>query len=146
MTLDAHITNPSLASVVDTSSAAREQAQALVDLVAQATAAHATGPIPADVLAEISRQQKLLNTNLAHLRGLHRAAHFQARETRSQTAEARHEVDVLHLQLQNLYYEQRHLEGEIAACEGFECVLLSSSLVPTPIHPSPTAVGSWRGC
>ncbi len=135
MTLDAHITDPSLASVVETSSAAREQAQALVDLIAQATAVHANGPIPADVLAEISKQQKLLNTNLAHLRGLHRAAHFQARDTRSQTAEARHEVDVLHLQLQNLYYEQRHLEGEIAACEGFECVLLSSCPHPDPSIP-----------
>ncbi|KAK3903082.1 Fms-interacting protein-domain-containing protein [Staphylotrichum tortipilum] len=130
MTLDAHITDPSLASVVETSSAAREQAQALVDLIAQATAAYANGPIPADVLAEISKQQKLLNTNLAHLRGLHRAAHFQARDTRSQTAEARHEVDVLHLQLQNLYYEQRHLEGEIAACEGFDHTYQLLPLIP----------------
>ena len=122
MTIDAHIADPSLASVVETSGAAREQAQALVDLIAQATAANPNAPIPADTLTEISRQQKLLNTNLAHLRGLHRTAHFRARETKSQTAEARHEVDVLHLQLQNLYYEQRHLEGEISACEGFECV------------------------
>ena len=120
MTADAHITDPALASVVETSRAAREQAQSLVDLIAQATTAD--GPIPGDALTEISKQQKLLNTNLAHLRGLHRAAHFRARETKAQTAEARHEVDVLHLQLQNLYYEQRHLEGEIAACEGFECV------------------------
>jgi THO complex subunit 5 len=119
---DAHITDPALASVVETSRAAREQAQSLVDLIAQATTAANAGPIPGDALTEISKQQKLLNTNLAHLRGLHRAAHFRARETKTQTAEARHEVDVLHLQLQNLYYEQRHLEGEIAACEGFECV------------------------
>ena len=124
MTVDAHIVDPALASVVETSGAAREQAQGLVDLITQATAANANGPIPADALTEISRQQKLLNTNLAHLRGLHRTAHLRARETKSQTAEARHEVDVLHLQLQNLYYEQRHLEGEISACEGFECVPL----------------------
>jgi THO complex subunit 5 len=132
MTIDAHITDPSLASAVETSGAAREQAQALVDLVAQAIAANAAnpnGPLPADALTEISKQQKLLNTNLAHLRGLHRAAHFRARETKSQTAEARHEVDVLHLQLQNLYYEQQHLVGEIGACEGFECVVLTLLLV-----------------
>lgn len=122
MTVDDHITDPALASVVETSRAAREQAQALVDLIAQTTAANPNGPIPADALIEISTKQKELNTNIAHLRGLHRAAHFRARETKSKTAEARHEVDVLHLQLQNLYYEQRHLEGEIAACEGFECV------------------------
>jgi THO complex subunit 5 len=121
-TADAHITDPSLAAAVETSRAAREQAQALVDLIAQSTAADANGPISGDALTEISKQQKLLNTNLAHLRGLHRTAHFRGRETKSQTAEARHEVDVLHLQLQNLYYEQRHLEGEIAACEGFEYV------------------------
>jgi THO complex subunit 5 len=123
MTADAHITDPSLAAVVETSRAAREQAQALVDLIAQAFAVDNNGPLPADALTEISKQQKLLNTNLAHLRGLHRAAHFRARDTKSQTAEARHEVDVLHLQLQNLHYEQRHLEGEIGACEGFEYVL-----------------------
>ncbi|KAH6853389.1 Fms-interacting protein-domain-containing protein [Chaetomium sp. MPI-CAGE-AT-0009] len=130
MTIDDHITDPSLASAVETSGAAREQAQALVDLVAQAIAANTNGPLPADALTEISKQQKLLNTNLAHLRGLHRAAHFRARETKSQTAEARHEVDVLHLQLQNLYYEQRHLEGEIAACEGFDHTYQLLPLIP----------------
>jgi THO complex subunit 5 len=122
MTIDTHITDPALASVLEMSRAAREQAQTLVDLVDQVTAANANanGTLPADALIELSKQQKLLNTTLAQLRGLHRAAHFRARETKSLTAEARHEVDVLHLQLQNLYYEQRHLEGEIAACEGFE--------------------------
>ncbi|KAL2144393.1 hypothetical protein VTI28DRAFT_9130 [Corynascus sepedonium] len=130
MTADAHITDPALASVIETSGAAREQAQALVDLIAQTIAAHPGGPIPADALAEISKQQKLLNTNLAHLRGLHRAAHFRARETKAKTAEARHEVDVLHLQLQNLYYEQRHLEGEIAACEGFDHTYRLLPLIP----------------
>jgi len=140
MTADTHITDPSLASVVETSSAAREQAQALVDLITQATA-NTNGPIPADTLTEISKQQKLLNTNLAHLRGLHRTAHLRARETKTQTAEARHEVDVLHLQLQNLYYEQRHLEGEIAACEGFECVGFFRSVrdgLLTPSKVTPT--------
>ncbi|KAK4241799.1 Fms-interacting protein-domain-containing protein [Achaetomium macrosporum] len=130
MTIDTHITDPALASVLETSRAAREQAQTLVSLVERATAAHANGPLPADALTEISKQQKLLNSTLAQLRGLHRAAHFRARETKSLTAEARHEVDVLHLQLQNLYYEQRHLEGEIAACEGFEHTYQLLPLIP----------------
>jgi THO complex subunit 5 len=125
MTTDAHITDPSLAAVIETSRAAREQAQALIDLIAQTIAADSNAPIRSEALTEISRQQKLLVANIAHLRGLHRAAHFRARDTKSQTAEARHEVDVLHLQLQNLYYEQRHLEGEIAACESFEYVSLA---------------------
>ncbi|KAK3309567.1 Fms-interacting protein-domain-containing protein [Chaetomium strumarium] len=130
MTIDTHITDAALASVLETSRAAREQAQTLVDLVDRATAANANGPLPADALTELSKQQKLLNTTLAQLRGLHRAAHFRARETKSLTAEARHEVDVLHLQLQNLYYEQRHLEGEIAACEGFEHTYQLLPLIP----------------
>ncbi|KAJ4290711.1 hypothetical protein N0V88_006459 [Collariella sp. IMI 366227] len=131
MTVDAHITDPSLASVLETSRAAREQAQALVDLIAQQQSqANNNGPLSPDALVAISRQQKLLNTSLAHLRGLHRAAHLRARETKGLTAEARHEVDVLHLQLQNLYYEQRHLEGEIAACEGFDHTYQLLPLIP----------------
>ncbi|PCD45441.1 hypothetical protein AU210_000875 [Fusarium oxysporum f. sp. radicis-cucumerinum] len=57
---------------------------------------------------------------MAHLKGLHRNVCFSARETKSQTAESRQEVDRLHLQLQNLYYEQRHLQGEITACESYD--------------------------
>lgn len=124
MAIDAQISEPSLASVLETSSSARKQALALVELVAEAHAAAGDGPLSSEVQAEISKQQKLLNTNLSRLRGLHRAACFGARDTKAVTAEARQEVDRLHLLLQNLYYEQRHLEDEIQACEGFECVLL----------------------
>ncbi|GAB1310064.1 Fms-interacting protein-domain-containing protein [Madurella fahalii] len=130
MTIDAHITDPSLASVLETSKAAREQAQTLVDLVARALDGNTDGATRSEALIEVSKQQKLLNTNITHLRGLHRAAHFRARETKSQTAEARHEVDVLHLQLQNLYYEQRHLEGEISACESFDHNYQNLPLIP----------------
>jgi len=123
--------DPDLASVLEVSQHARQQAQALTDLIAQTmSAAAAAGdeddgdpgrePVSAAAAAAIAKQQKLLGADLAHLRGLHRQAHFAARETKAQTAEARHEVDRLHLQLQNLYYEQRHLEGEIEACEGYE--------------------------
>ena len=109
-----------LAAVPQTSAAAKEQSLALVDLVTQAYTATGQAPLSSEVLFEISRQQKLLNTNLSHLRGLHRAACFKGREAKAVTAEARQEVDRLHLQLQNLYYEQRHLQGEIQACESFE--------------------------
>jgi THO complex subunit 5 len=44
---------------------------------------------------------------------------MSSREAKEATAEARREVDRLHLQLQNLYYEQRHLRGEIKACRDF---------------------------
>jgi THO complex subunit 5 len=138
MAVDPQVTDPSLASVLETSSSAREQALALVDLVAQAHAAAGDAPLSLGAQAEISRQQKLLTTNLSRLRGLHRAACFGARDTKGVTAEARQEVDRLHLQLQNLYYEQRHLEDEIQACESFEWV--HHVFVP-PCPPRP--ISQW---
>ncbi|KAF1815970.1 hypothetical protein P152DRAFT_455691 [Eremomyces bilateralis CBS 781.70] len=37
---------------------------------------------------------------------------------------------MLHLQLQNLYYEQRHLRGEIAACEAYDHKYQQLPLIP----------------
>jgi THO complex subunit 5 len=115
MAVDDIVTDPSLKLALETSRQTREQAIALLDLVsdAPATSTH-------EFQIQASKQQKLLLTYLAQLRGLHRDAHVGARETRALTAEARQEVDKLHLQLQNLYYEQRHLQGEISACESYE--------------------------
>ncbi|KAF2965371.1 hypothetical protein GQX73_g8192 [Xylaria multiplex] len=127
MTVNETVTDPELATVLAASRDTRLQALSLVDQIA------AAGPIDAastEAQLETSKQQKLLITNLAQLRGLHRAANFAARQTKAQTSEARQEVDRLHLQLQNLYYEQRHLQGEIAACESFESVPAAS--VPMP--------------
>ncbi|KAK1755169.1 Fms-interacting protein-domain-containing protein [Echria macrotheca] len=146
MAVESHITDPALAAALETSRAARDQAAVLVDMFAAASASHNSssssgggGPLPAAVLADLSKQQKLLMTNMAQLRGLHRVAHFRARETKAHTAVARHEVDVLHLQLQNLYYEQRHLEGEISACESFDHTYQSLPLIPVQdfltLHP-----------
>ncbi|POS74324.1 hypothetical protein DHEL01_v207287 [Diaporthe helianthi] len=117
MTINSIVTDPALRSFLQTSQHAREQALGLADRLAAISAAGPNAPLNTDQHATLSKEQKLLNTNLSHLRGLHRAAYLAARDTKSQTADARHEVDVLHLQLQNLYYEQRHLQGEIAACE-----------------------------
>lgn len=121
MAIDEIVTDPNLSAVLSTSRDTRLQALTLVDLIA-ATGQTETASTEAQL--EISKQQKLLITNLAQLRGLHRAAHFGARQTKAQTSEGRQEVDRLHLQLQNLYYEQRHLQGEIAACESYESVLI----------------------
>jgi hypothetical protein len=68
----------------------------------------------------LSRHQKTLFSLLAQLRGHNRRAAFGVRTTKQETTEARQEVDRLLLQLQNLYYEQRHLMGEIEGCEGYE--------------------------
>lgn len=138
MTINAEITDPSLASVLETSNSTREQALALVGLVAHESATAGGGPFSSDTQAEISQQQKLLTMNLSRLRGLHRAACFSARDTKALTAEARQEVDRLHLLLQNQYYEQRHLEDEIHACESFEWVL------PAPFCPGRLAPCLWN--
>lgn len=116
MAIDKNVSDPSLAAVLQISDQARDQASALLHLVEQASGGRAS----AEEQAEIAKQHKLLFTSISQLRGLHRGAYFASRETKATTAEARHEVDRLHLQLQNLYYEQRHLQGEIVACESYE--------------------------
>lgn len=81
-----------------------------------------------EVQFTLSRYQKKMIAHLAQLRGHNRRAIFGVRATKQETAEARQEVDRLLLQLQNLDYEQRHLMGEIGACEGYEYVSLSKPL------------------
>lgn len=125
MSLDAIVSEPGLVAVLQISDQARDQAQALLRLTEEAS----DSPLSAETQAEIAKQQKHLFTSISHLRGLHRNACISARETKTQTAEARQEVDRLHLQLQNLYYEQRHLQGEIVACESYEYVVLSCSMI-----------------
>ncbi|KAM5356038.1 hypothetical protein ACJ41O_002684 [Fusarium nematophilum] len=127
MAIDKIVTEPSLVAVLQISDQARDQASSLVNL---AERGYNEGPPSAEEQAEVSKQQKLLFTNISHLRGLHRSACLSARETKAETAEARQEVDRLHLQLQNLYYEQRHLQGEIAACESYDHKYQQLPLIP----------------
>ncbi|PQE03995.1 THO complex subunit 5 protein [Rutstroemia sp. NJR-2017a BVV2] len=127
MAIDDTITEPSLKLALETSKQTREQAISLLDFV---SATSTTSPPSNDIILQISKQQKLLVTYLAQLRGLHREAHVGARETKALTAEARQEVDRLHLQLQNLYYEQRHLQGEIEACEIYDHKYQQLPLIP----------------
>lgn len=116
MAVDEIVSEPGLVAVLQIADQARDQAYGLLRIIDGS----ADAPVTAELQAEVAKQQKYLFTSLAHLRGLHRNACFSARETKARTAEARQEVDRLHLQLQNLYYEQRHLQGEIAACESYE--------------------------
>ena len=117
MTTDSHITDPFLLSVLEVAARAREQSLAILDLIHQYHTSANTDIDDAPL--QISRQQKILNTYLVQLRGLTRKAAFGARTTKEETGRARQEIDSLHLELQNLYYEQRHLRGEIAACEDY---------------------------
>ncbi|KAH8844947.1 hypothetical protein MCOR27_008246 [Pyricularia oryzae] len=129
--MDDIVTDQNLRSVLQISQDARDQALALVDLIAQQQQQQQNGAGD-DGAAHVAlaKLQKQLMTNLSHLRGLHRAAFIAARDTKAMTAEKRQEVDTLHLQLQNLYYEQRHLEGEIAACEGYDHKYRELPLIP----------------
>ena len=116
---EAILTDAYLKSVLNTCTQTRKQCMNLIDKV-QANAVVEGQEVPVESQLDISRQQKALHSYLGQLRGLNRNAIFQVRNTKQQTSEARQEIDRLHLQLQNLYYEERHLRGEIAACETYE--------------------------
>lgn len=115
------VTDPSLLPVLRASAETQAQCQQLLSLL-NPTADVASGDSPDSPVLAASKQQKQLFALLAQLRGQNREAIFRVRDTKQSTAEARQEIDRLHLQLQNLYYEQRHLTGEIAACESYEYV------------------------
>lgn len=113
------VTDSYLQSVLATSLRTREQCMQLIDLVG-ANAIAASQVPSVEVQLDVSKQQRLLYSHLGQLRDLNRNAILKVRTTKQTTAEARQEIDRLHLQLQNLYYEERHLRGEIAACDSYE--------------------------
>lgn len=119
------ISDSYLRSVLDASTHTRQQCLDLIDLV-EANALTSSASTPPESPLEALKHQKLLLANLALLRGLNRNAIIKVRNTKQGTAEARQEIDRLHLHLQNLYYEERHLRGEISACESYECVALAT--------------------
>ncbi|KJZ77862.1 hypothetical protein HIM_02499 [Hirsutella minnesotensis 3608] len=141
MSVDKIVTESTLSAVLQISDQARDQAQALLRLVDRAR----EGRPSAELQAEIAKQQKHLLTSISYLRGLHRTACISARDTKSRTSEARQEVDRLHLQLQNLYYEQHHLQGEISACESYDHKYTQLPLIPVDEflaqHPQYAEVG-----
>jgi septal ring factor EnvC (AmiA/AmiB activator) len=115
MATSAIVTDPNLTAVLKAAEQARSQCDSILALIAAQK----------DDTQELEPRQKKLSSSLATVRGLNRKAILDVRRTKQDTADARHEVDTLHLQLQNLYYEMRHLNGEIAVCEGYEYVLIS---------------------
>ena len=124
MTVRDIVTDPSLLPVLQISANAHNECQKLLELIDPTTATSSSNPPSQETILAISKQQKILYSLLAQLRGLNRDAVLRIRETKQVTAEARQEIDRLHLQLQNLYYEQKHLMGEISACESYEFVPL----------------------
>ncbi|GAD93476.1 conserved hypothetical protein [Paecilomyces variotii No. 5] len=135
MTVADIVTDPALLPVLRTSAGTLAECQKLLDLLEPTS----SSPPSEDAILEVSKQQKLVYSLLAQLRGLNRDSIFGVRQTKQATAEARQEIDRLHLQLQNLYYEQRHLTNEIAACESYDHKYLSLPLIPVEefleLHP-----------
>jgi THO complex subunit 5 len=129
MAVEQVVTDADLLEVLQEIDAVRQQALSLLTLQESMTlsnkktsrsSAASGSDTPSAQEIELSRQQSLLHAYMAQLRGLQRRAVMSVRQTKLATADARGEIDTLHLKLQNLYYEQRHLRGEINACEGYE--------------------------
>ena len=116
MAIEDLITDPVLRPLLLNSQATLAQTQSIITWLSEN---HSDQPLQ-EAQLDLSRLQKVLNALLAKLRSRNRRAAYGARDTKQETVEARQEVDRLLLQLQNLYYEQRHLMGEIGACEGYE--------------------------
>ncbi|KAK7617824.1 Fms-interacting protein-domain-containing protein [Phyllosticta citricarpa] len=138
------ITSPDLQSVLDAANAARTTAESILTLLSSHAAADtrqaSSGdhlPLDVDAAAQQQQQQQTLSTaqkelhaHLAHVRHLNRKALLSTRSEKQATAAARSTIDTLHLQLQNLVYEQRHLRSEIAACEAYPHPYLALPLIP----------------
>ncbi|KAF3482923.1 THOC5 family protein [Arthroderma uncinatum] len=137
MAVEQIVTDPALIPALETCSNTLGQAHQLIDLLEKSIQSPPSNP--QDALQDAYRQQRHVYSLLAQLRGLNREAILNVRSTKQSTAEARQEIDRLHLQLQNLYYEQRHLSGEIAACESYDHSHLSLPLIPVEefiaLHP-----------
>ncbi|KXS95195.1 hypothetical protein AC578_6601 [Pseudocercospora eumusae] len=118
------ITDPTLLSVLAAAAESRRQCLEMLSFIEQNGAS-------AYESHDLNTQQKKLASRLAILRGLNRKAVMSVRATKQETSEARQEIDSLHLTLQNLSYEQRHLMGEIRACEEYDHKYLSLPMIPT---------------
>jgi len=130
------ITDPFLVSILQTTYSARDAALHLLSVTSNPSLApptdDTTTPPPTDIshALAITRAQKPLFAHLALLRGQNRKLAHRLRDTKTVTSTSRSEVDTLHLSLQNLYYENRHLAGEIAAAEGYPHKYRNLPLVP----------------
>ena len=131
------VTDSYLQSVLEACDHTREQCMRLIEQV-EAHPLTEGKELPLDSQLALSQEQKVLHSYLSQLRGFNRDSVLKVRNTKQQTAEARQEIDRLHLHLQNLYYEEMHLRGEIAACESYEYapnpkVLLKVNMLIPPI-------------
>ena len=115
------VQDPFLHSTLAASVEARQESLNLVTALREKSRDGDETLTPADE-KDLATLCKQLSAKSSYLRGLTRHGIFLVRQTKGDTAEAKSEIDALHLHLQNLYYEQRHLQGQILDCESYECV------------------------
>lgn len=126
------VTDPQLRSVVETADQAMQYCLELLDLIEKNPPKSNDPNVLVDTSVEKQcrdLQNKVAYT-LAVVRKGHRDAALEVRETKQATADARHEIDALHLHLQNLLYEERHLISEIHAAESYEHKYTQLPLIP----------------
>lgn len=126
------VTDPQLRTVIDTADQACQYALQLADLI-ERNPPQSNDPnilVDAAVEQECRDLQNKLAYTLAVVRKGHRDAALDVRETKQATADARHEIDTLHLHLQNLLYEERHLISEIHAADSYEHKYTHLPLIP----------------
>lgn len=69
-----------------------------------------------DATTDVTEVQTLLMTKLVQLRAANRVTWQSSRLAKLKTSEAKAGIDRANLELQGLYYEQRHLKNEIKSC------------------------------
>jgi THO complex subunit 5 len=130
------VTDPHLRSVIDAADQACQYALQLTDLLEQNPPPSSESTTDPTTLVDpsVEDQCRDLQTKLAYtlaiVRKGHRDASLEVRNTKQATADARHEIDSLHLHLQNLLYEERHLLSEIHAADSYVHKYISLPLIP----------------
>lgn len=90
--------------------------------------------------SDLKLAQSLLLMQLIQLRGANRDLWQNSRSAKSVTGDARAQIDSLNLELQGVYYEQRHLQNEIKACKETPTIYQDITMIPEEefivLHPA----------
>ncbi|KAJ1559892.1 THO complex subunit 5 [Cladochytrium tenue] len=93
----------------------------------------ATAPSASAATAAATAVESLVDEvalELAELQRANRGAYARTRWAKAGTTEAKHDMDKLFLQLQNLSYERLHLRREVAKCRESESIYQNVDLLP----------------
>lgn len=74
--------------------------------------------------------RKDIMTDIIQLRPLNRQAQIVITNIKDQTAKMKQEVDTIQLDMQNIYYQHKHLKSEIERCEDYESKHETIDLIP----------------